>query len=146
MRLYNLLKTQVELVKVTTPEESRNEHETLTQQAEAILKVSSWFCAFSPRVPAQNVKVLPGPGACRSQGLVLFTFTENTACTYPLIFAPGPEATFSKSIVVQRGHRIRGSVVLRLGGVDAGAKCLQGNFVLQQLPRFPGAPHGLALP
>lgn len=31
---------QVELVKITTPEDSKREHEALTQHAEAVLKVS----------------------------------------------------------------------------------------------------------
>lgn len=33
-------RSQVELVKVTTPDDSRSEHESLTKHAEAILKVS----------------------------------------------------------------------------------------------------------
>lgn len=36
-----LIYAKVELVKVTTPEDSRSEHEVLTQHAEAVLKVSS---------------------------------------------------------------------------------------------------------
>lgn len=35
-----LLRAQVELVKITAPQDSRSEHETLTQHAEAVLKVS----------------------------------------------------------------------------------------------------------
>lgn len=42
MVLYSYRVPKVELVKVTTPQDSRSQHELLTQDAEAVLKVSQF--------------------------------------------------------------------------------------------------------